>query len=205
MILRVIALLCVLLAPVFATAAEPISYVILKDGEPIGHETVAMSTDGDRTTVEVRTETRVKVLFLDFHYSHRREEVWRAGRLERMVADTDDDGTIHHIDVTSDKGATTLTLDGVVKEMPGDALPLSLWSKAILDRKVLYGVSDAAPYHVTIQSLGAGTVVRQGQPVTAQQYRISGDVERDLWYGDDGLLLKTAFQRRGYPIQIVRE
>lgn len=205
MLLRSIAALFILTAPVSAAAAQPISYVILKDGEPIGHETLAITKDGDQTTVEVRTETRVKVLFLDFHYSHRREEIWRAGQLQHMVADTDDDGTIHHIEVTRGRGGTTLTLDGVVKDMPDEALPLSLWSKAILDRKILYGVSDAAPYHVTIQSLGAGSVAHNDQETAAERYRISGEVERDLWYGSDGLLLKTTFERRGYPIEIVRE
>ncbi len=203
--LRAMAVLIVLLAPACAAAADPISYVILKDGEPIGHETVAMTGDGDRTIVAVRTETRVKVLFLDFHYDHRREETWRAGNLERMVADTDDDGTIHHIDVTRDGGTTRLTLDGVARDMPAEALPLTLWGKAILDRHLLYGVSDAAPYHVAIQALGAVSLARNGREETAEHYRISGDVDRELWYGSDGLLLKTTFQRRGYPIEIVRE
>lgn len=203
--LRSIAILIAFLVPRFVAAAEPLSYVILKEGEPIGHETVVITKSGDRTTVEVRTETRVKVLFLDFHYNHRREETWRSGSLERMVADTDDDGTIHHIDVIGDVSGMRLTLDGVAKDLPVDALPLSLWGKAILDRKVLYGVSDAAPYHVTIQDLGAASLVRNGQEVTAEHYHIAGDVDRELWYGGDGLLLKTTFERRGYPIEIVRE
>jgi hypothetical protein len=48
-------------------------------------------------------------------------------------------------------------------------------------------------------------VLRKGQEMAAERYRIAGDVDRDLWYGSDGKLLKTAFERRGYPIEIVRE
>ncbi|PKU25310.1 DUF6134 family protein [Telmatospirillum siberiense] len=205
MILRAVAaLVCVLLAPRLA-AAEPISYVILKEGEPIGHETVDIERNGDVAKVEVNTETRVKVLFLDFHYRHHRQEFWRAGRLERMVADTDDDGSVHHIVLESGASGPGLTLDGTGREMPDGALPLSLWSKAILDRKVLYGVSDAALYRVAIDSLGMARLAWHGRDIAAEHYRIGGDVERDLWYGEDGLLLKTAFQRRGYPIEIIRE
>jgi hypothetical protein len=149
--------------------------------------------------------TRVKVLFLDFHYDHHREETWRAGHLERMVADTDDDGSIHHIDLIHNDASMILTLDGKVTEMPAEALPLSLWSKAILDRRILYGVSDAEPYHVAIQALGTVVLARNGREEKAEHYRIAGDVERELWYGEDGLLLKTSFRRRGYPIEIVRE
>ncbi|HXP95066.1 MAG TPA: DUF6134 family protein [Telmatospirillum sp.] len=205
MVLRLIAALSILLIPLSALAGEPLSYVILKEGEPIGHETVAITQDGDLTTVEVQTKTRVKVLFLDFHYDHRRIETWRGGRLQQMVADTDDDGAIHHIDLVRDGAGIRLTLDGVVKEMPADALPLSLWGKGILESPILFGVSDAAIYHVATQPMGVSTVVRRGAEVAAERYRIAGDVERDLWYGSDGRLLKTAFERRGYPIEIVRE
>jgi hypothetical protein len=205
MILRSIAVLFVVLLPAVAMAAAPVSYVILKEGEPIGHETVAITTDGDLTTVEVQTETRVKVLFLDFHYSHRREEMWRSGQMLRMVADTDDDGSIHHIEFVHNDNGMVVTLDGVVKDMPSEAFPLSLWSKAILDRDTLFGVSDAAIYHVSIQSLGVASLVRNSQTVPTERYRISGDIDRDLWYGSDGLLVKTAFKRRGYPIEIIRE
>lgn len=200
----VAALVCALVAPHLAVAA-PLSYVILKEGDPIGHETVDIERNGDVTRVEVSTETRVKVLFLDFHYRHHREEIWRAGRLERMVADTDDDGSIHHIQLDAGGDGVTLLLDGAAREVPPGALPLSLWSKAILDRKTLYGISDAALYQVSIQSLGAARLDWHGSEVAAERYRISGDVDRELWYGEDGLLLKTAFQRRGYPIVIVRE
>ena len=205
MILRSLVTLLFALLPAFAFAAQPISYVILKEGEPIGHETVAITQDADRTVVEVQTETRVKVLFLDFHYKHRRVETWQGGQLERMVADTDDDGAIHHIDVVRGNGGLRLTIDDVVKDLPEDAMPLSLWGKAILNRTLLFGVSDAAPYHVSIQALGPANLLRNGREVVADRYRIAGEVERDLWYGSDGLLLKTAFERRGYPIEIVRE
>lgn len=186
-------------------AAEAVSYAIFKETDPIGRETMAIERNGDEIDVDVRTETRVKVLFLDFHYTHHRDEVWRDGHLERMSADTDDDGTVHHIDVAAGPDGPRLTLDGAPRDVPADALPLSLWSKAILDRKVLYGITDAALYHVTVTDLGTDDLTWKGRAVKSRHYRISGDVERDLWYGDDGLLLKTTFERRGYPILVMRE
>jgi hypothetical protein len=44
----------------------------------------------------------------------------------------------------------------------------------------------------------------EGKVQQADHFRITGDVERDLWYGADGYLLKAAFQRSGYPIEVVR-
>lgn len=182
-----------------------LSYVVLKENEPIGHETVALHDAAGGLTVDVETETRVKVLFLDFHYRHRRTEQWSGGRLVRMIADTDDDGTPHHIEAASDGQGVRLVVDGASREFPADVLPLSLWGKAILDRTTLYSIVDATPYKVTVKSLGNETVNISGRAIEAQHYRIAGEVDRDLWYGPDGLLLKVAFEHRGYPIQFIRE
>jgi hypothetical protein len=185
--------------------ARPVSYVILKEGEPIGHESVAIDRAGDQTTVQVDTETRVKVLFLDFHYKHHRVETWQGGELQRMVADTDDDGAIHHLEAQRSGDQIHLTVDGTHQDIAADALPLTLWSKAILDHPNLYSIIDAQPYRVTVKDLGSAPVAHAGQDIPAERFRMSGDIDRDLWYGSDGLLVKVAFERRGYPIEIVRE
>lgn len=188
-----------------AASTQTLSYKVLKEGEPVGKETVSLTQEGDRLMVEVATETRVKVLFLDFHYNHHRTETWVQGHLERMVADTDDDGAVHHLEIQRTAGAVKVTVDGKGLDLPPGALPLTLWGKAPLDRPSLYSIIDAEPYKVSTQDLGAESLSVAGRQVTAEHYRMAGDVERDLWYGPDGYLVKVAFQRRGYPIQFVRE
>jgi hypothetical protein len=199
--------LFILFSPPAAAAAEnlALAYAVLKDGEPIGHEAVHLARDGETAIVEVETDTRVKVLFLDFHYHHRRTETWMAGKLERMVADTDDDGSIHHIEAQSTGSNLAVVADGGAKEFPPDALPLTLWGKAVLDRTTLYSIVDAEPFHVTVTAMGRDFVRLKGRDVAASHYRMTGDVERELWYGEDGFLLKTTFERRGYPIEFVRQ
>ncbi len=186
-------------------AADTLSYLVLKEGEPIGHETVTVTRDGQSTRVHVATETRVKVLFLDFHFTHQRDETWTGTRLQRLVSDTDDDGEIHHLEGRADDRSMKLEVDGKPRELPADSLPLTLWTKAILDCRLLYSVIDATPYPVTITDLGPDRLILAGRQVATEHYRIAGGVARELWYGADGQLLKTAFERRGYPIEVVRE
>ncbi len=181
-----------------------LGYSIRKEGEPIGQERVTINRDGDAALVEVRTTTRAKVLFLEFRYDHNRREEWRGGRLVRMVADTDDDGTKSKLEAVRKDGGWTFTVNGQSAERPGDALPLTLWGRAILDRKELFSIIDAKPYGVQVAALGNETVNVDGTAQQAEHFRITGDVERDLWYGADGYLLRAAFQRSGYPIEVVR-
>lgn len=196
---------CLAAATASQAADRPLSYVVLKEGEPIGRETVAIHQDGDHTTVQVQTETRVKVLFLDFHYHHQRTETWVGDRLDHLVAETDDDGTPHHIEAWSQGSTTRLTVDGADKDLSGAALPLTLWGEAILDRSMVYSVVDATPYRVSISPLGSETLTVGGRRIETEHYRMSGEVDRELWYGKDGYLVKVAFERRGYPIEFVRE
>lgn len=181
-----------------------LDYDIRKEGEPIGREHVRINHQDGIVTVEVQTRTRAKVLFLEFHYDHGRREEWRDGALVRMVADTDDDGTKSHLDATRSESGWSFAVNGQSSQRSGDLLPLTLWGRAVLDKKELFSVIDAKPYRVQVAAQGLESVMVDGRAVTAEHFRITGDVERDLWYGADGYLVRAAFQRSGYAIEMVR-
>lgn len=181
-----------------------LDYDIRKEGEPIGREHVRINRQDGIATVEVQTRTRAKVLFLEFHYDHGRREEWRDGVLVRMVADTDDDGTKSHLDATRSDSGWDFTVNNQPSQRSGDLLPLTLWGRAVLDKTELFSVIDAKPYRVRVASLGAENITIDGRTVVADHFRITGDVERDLWYGANGYLVRAAFQRSGYAIEMVR-
>ena len=190
----------------FAADAVSLGYDIRKEGESIGKEQVRIARADDGTAVvDVQTKTRAKVLFLEFRYDHRRREEWRDGAMVRMVADTDDDGSKFHLEAERSTSGWGFNVNGQASERPGDLLPLTLWGRSILEKSELFSIIDAKPYKVRVEALGSEQVSVGGQMVTAEHFRMSGGVERDLWYGSDGFLLRATFQRSGYPIEIVRE
>lgn len=185
-------------------AARTLNYQILMGEDPIGSEQVKIEPQGgDRTRVTVTATTRVKVLFINFRYDHKREEMWKGALLESMTATTDDDGTPHKIEMARDAGGYRLTVDGKVQQVPAGVLPLTLWTPDVLKHRELLSVIDAAPYKVAARKVGAETVEAGGKALEAAHHRIEGDVERDLWYAADGTLLKTRFKRSGYDITYV--
>lgn len=194
-----------LLLPLSAAQAAPrtLTYQILMGDDPIGTEEVTIDPQGERTRVTVAATTRVKVLFINFRYDHKRDELWKGATLESMKATTDDDGTPHAIELARKGAGLSLTADGKTSDLPADALPLTLWTPEVLKRPLLLSVIDGARYTVTARAMGSETIEAGGRKTEARHHRIEGDVERDLWFAADGTLLKTRFKRSGYDITYV--
>jgi hypothetical protein len=191
-----------------ATAdTSTVTYSILKEGEKIGSETYQLDRDGEHIAVHLAVESHVRILFLDFNYHHARSESWNGERLERLVADTDDDGTKHHVEAIPDgKGGLSLTSDGKAIALPADTFPLAMWRKAMLGHPTLFALeSDDQPYHVSFKDLGSDAVLIGAIKVDCQHVAMTGDVDRDLWYDADGMLAKVTFRRRGFGITILRD
>lgn len=201
--LLAMALVAGLIAPLAQTAlAATQTYTVLKDGKPIGEETYRFTEAPDGTlTVEVETRTDVKVLFLDFHFRHNRTEVWEDGRLEALTAKTDDDGEAHAIAMRREDDGWRVEVDGTIRRETPDVLPLTLWTPKVLKRDRLLSIIDAEPFAVTVEAEGPETV----NGIETQKYRMTGDVDRTLWYDSQGGLVKVRFTRSGYVIEYVRE
>jgi hypothetical protein len=202
------AALIALLAPGFALAdSKTVTYTILKEGDPIGKESYVIDRDGDRTTVALTVDSAVHILFLDFKYHHTRTESWNGTTLEKLSADTDDDGSKYHVEISADAGGGyKVTTDGKAVTVSAEAFPLAQWNKAIVGHPVLIPVeSDDSPYKVAFKDSGPDSLTIGGQKVDTEHYVLSGDVDRDLWYDSDGVLAKVTFRRRGFGIAIVRD
>jgi len=206
-LLAALALFLALNSAATAQNGRTVNYAILKEGEPIGRETYLLLQEGEHVTVKLTVESRVRILLIDFRYSHKRSESWNGDRLERLVADTDDDGSKHHVEAVADgNGGLTVTSDARPAGIATSAFPLSMWRRSIVGHDNLFAVeSGDGPLHVAFKDLGPEVVTIGGRAVDCQHYMMTGDVDRDLWYDADGLLAKASFRRRGFGITILRE
>lgn len=188
-----------------AHADETLNYQVLKDGEPIGFETVEITDTPDGYTAAITTRTDVKVLFLQFQYGHSRLEKWRNDQLVSVDTDTNDDGSPYTYKAEYEGGCFEVAGKGVAKRDACDgAWPLTLWREDVTTKTSLYSVINAEPYAVTTRKTGTETLAINNREIPATHYVMTGDVQRDLWYGDDGRLLKTSFKRKGYDIDFIR-
>jgi hypothetical protein len=203
-----IAGLCLVAAGLVAGSARAdgtLGFTIFKEGDPIGHDSYTIEKAGDLTKVKVETQTDVHVLFISYHYRQDRTEIWKDGALQSLVSDTDDDGTKHHVDVHREGDALVASADGAKKTAPGTAVPFTLWTNEFLKAPVVLDVTDFQQMKVGVEDKGSESLAIDGKTVPAHRFHLTGDLSWDLWYGSDGILLKTAFKRRGYPIFLVRQ
>lgn len=188
-----------------ASAQETLNFRVLKDGEPIGYETVGITPTPTGHTITIDTLTDVRVLFLKFHYDHQRTEQWQGNKLVSVETKTNDDGTLYSWKASYEDDCYQLAGKGVGKRDACDgAWPLTLWREDITTKSDLYSVINAEPYSVKIEKIGTENVRIENRETPATRYIMSGDIQRDLWYGPDRKLLKASFKRKGYDIDFIR-
>ncbi len=168
-----------------------VEYRVTRDGAPIGSYTVSVRTDGDRVTVSSAVRIEVAFGFITlYRYALDAREVWRAGRLVSFDSATDDDGERHAVRAVAEAGVIEVTADGGRWTAPPSIAPSSLWHRDLVDNAILLGVEDGDRLDVVVRLAGPEVVSVAGRRVRATRYIVSGDVERELWYGADGMLVR---------------
>lgn len=173
---------CLVLSPAAASAAElDAAFDILRKGERIGFHAVSVEEMADGgARVETRIDMKVKVGPIPvFRYEHVSTEIWKDGLLQSVESRTDNNGKDETLRVRRDGDA--LVVDGTKYRGPGpgDVIPSSYWNKVILGATTLLDTQNGRLIDVKVESLGQ-TPSPSGD--SAEQHRISGSVDLNLWY-----------------------
>lgn len=173
---------CLVLSPAAAFAAElDAAFDILRKGERIGFHAVSVEEmAGGGARVETRIDMKVKVGPIPvFRYEHVSTEIWKDGLLQSVESRTDNNGKDETLRVRRDGDA--LVVDGTKYRGPGpgDVIPSSYWNKVILGATTLLDTQNGRLIDVKVESLGQ-TPSPSGD--SAEQHRISGSVDLNLWY-----------------------
>jgi hypothetical protein len=171
-------------------------FTIFRDGEVIGRHVSEFTRSGDRLTVRTHMTIAVKVLLVTaFSFEMDSEEQWVGDQLVAMRTRANDDGRKKALDARRDDGAQPELLridyNGHPSTLPVGLLPTSLWNPDTVRQSELVDVLNGKRRQVTITARGAETLQVAGQRVEAQRYLMTGELERELWYGPDGQLLKV--------------
>lgn len=172
-------------------------YDILRDGSRIGIQVSQYSLDGDRLTVLTRMDIEVSLLFVTaYHFQMESREEWIDGRLVAMTTRADDDGESKAMDLKADgdDGLLQISYNGKSRTAGAGTLPASFWNPATVEQAELVDVLNGKTRDVRVRQAGRQTLTIGGQPIEARHYVMEGDLQRELWYGPDGQLLKVALE-----------
>ncbi len=207
--LWVVAAALVLLSPWRAALAGHdgvFLYKVLRDGIEIGYHRVTLARRNGHLEVAVAAEIEVKLAFITvYSFKHTRREVWADGHLLGVAAKTDDDGYTYEVQIEPNGEGYTRSLNGQVERLDRERRLLTYWDKSIVDHKAFISAQDGSSVDVSFDSGGTQKLDWNGRQVEAAYYRMTGDVERELWYDRGGHVLKLRMLRDGAEILYLRQ
>jgi len=173
-------------------ASGQLNFDVVRKGKDIGDHSYRFSGSPGSFSVTVSTDVIVRVPLIRiaaYRFEHSSVETWRGGELQTLVSTTNDDGTPHELN-TGNQGP----------------LPASLWNDDIVRSGQLMNTIDGTIMSVRVADLGSENVPVNGGNLNTHHYRISGGLERDLWYDENGNLARVAFKAEdGSTVTYIRK
>ena len=175
-----------LLLPAPALAAPPsLDFTVFRNDDRIGHHRVRLRTEGERTIAEIEIDFVVTFAFIPvYRYRHRNREVWAQGRLVELDSETNDDGTAYRVSARARGGELQVEGSAGPLVLPGDTMSTSYWQASTVRRDAWLNTQDGKVARSAVEALPAEAILAGGRTVDAERYRLSGDIDCDIWYHD---------------------
>ena len=173
------------------------------DGRPIGEHALTFERQpDDALNVAIDIDLDIKFgPFTVFSYNHMNRTEWRGGQLVSLQSETDDNGTRHRVRAIADSGGLRIIADDEAPvSVTPSMLPSTYWMAATVRQNQLINSQTGELLVVTVQRVGRETVTGPAGRIPATHYRMEGDLEIDLWYDDDDVLVGLAFVARGAQV-----
>lgn len=189
-----------------ALPPDPVVFDVLRDGDKIGEHRLLFEREEGTLKVSVETDMSVKFAFLTvFRYEHKRVERWRDGELESLAGMTNDDGQQYEISIVRREGHYSRTVNGAEEEISGPVAVDSLWSKDRVTAGKVFSAASDKVYRVRSDTMGTETIQARGGEMQAEHIKLSGELDRDLWYDPAGGLLRVRYESdAGETFEFVR-
>ncbi|MFQ3651717.1 MAG: DUF6134 family protein [Gemmataceae bacterium] len=163
----------------------------------------------DATTTTVRTDTDIKVhhgLIL-YKYSYRGLEVWKDRRLVRLESTTDDNSKRFAVSAASDGKEIKVKTNGIEIGTKPETWSSTYWTLPELKlRENNLTILDADNGKLIEAKLSYVATEKHkiaGQEVSLNHYRLSGQLNVDLWYDGHDRLVRQEWTEQGHKAILI--
>ena len=178
-----------------------IEFAVYRKGDKIGRHTLTFTEEADELIVDVNVNLKVRLLFITvYRFEHKAKEVWNGGHLTSFVSETKQNGNEWYIDAACHSEKMIVNSNEGQHVVSESLFPSTYWNVASLDVSRWLNTQFGSPVDVNISAVGYETVTAIGKPMETLRYKVTGmiaetqrPVNLDLWYGDDGELMKLQF------------
>jgi hypothetical protein len=189
-----------------AAETETRDFAVFVDGKPAGegHITVHKQEDGS-VVVNSNTDVVVRILLIEYRYKFRGREVWKDGRLTQLDSTCNDDGKAFVVSAAAEGNSVRLkvTAQSRTEEhlVRGDVWLTSFWAepeKRVNQEVPIIDVDTGKELSGRLNYVGIEQRQLAGQTVNLSHYRLTGKVERELWYDGAKRLVRQEWIEDGH-------
>jgi hypothetical protein len=173
-------------APFVAPPGDALAFKVFRDGDEIGMHTLDFTQSGDDLTVRIAVDLAVGLgPIVLYRFTHRATEIWRAGRLFSVDAQTDNDGTPFMMTARRDDSGLVVEGSKAARYIaPPNALPATHWNRNMLDGPVI-NTQHGELMKPSVTPLGPELIAcASGSEIRADHFSVTGDATLDTWYDD---------------------
>ena len=191
----IILVLCSLVPLTFSpsTTANPEqnwNFKVFLNDRSIGFHNFRLVPLGENVR-ELKSSANFNVKFLFFTaytYRHNDTEVWQGNCLQRIDAQTDDNGRQFIVRGNQDIDGFEIRNEDETQVAASQCVKtFAYWDPSILKERRLLNSQTGEFVDVRVEALGEETIKVRDQPVLANHYRLYSELgDIDLWYAADG-------------------
>lgn len=181
-----------------------LAYEITRKGKRLGFHTIDFSrADNGDLIVDVHIEMDFKFGPLTlFRYRHDNREVWRDGVMLSLTSKTDNNGEAAFADLRLEDGRYVGSGSRYNNDLDAPLLSTSYFNPNFIRQKAFVSSQDGRLLPTGIKTVGVETLKINNAPVSATRFALSGKLEIDIWYADDGRWVKTQFERGRFKVVV---
>ena len=188
-------------------AAEPEQFFasVFLDKKKIGQFHVRISRAETGEIEELRARASVSMLGIQlYEFTHDLTQTWRAGELQKLSGNADDNGTKYDLRLT--RGATDYSgaVNGKPVTLPIEAFPNSIWNYGIVDHSLLFNEVDLKLLQVTTTK-GSDTVELDKRKIPAERFAIKGDFAATVWFDQNRNFVMAELPIAGRKVLVKRD
>jgi hypothetical protein len=159
-------------------------FKVLLDNEEIGSQRFVVSSEKDRTQVQVEAKFDVTFLFFTaYSYRHTNSETWNGDCLKKILAKTIDNGENFFVQGQYENGKMELETQAGQESVDGCVKTFAYWNPDWFQSDRLLNSQTGELQKVTVRTVGEETIAVRGVPTRTEHQRIISDkFTVDLWY-----------------------
>lgn len=182
-----------------------IKYNVLRKGKPFGEHNLFFEPDGENgftVTNDIELTAKIGPITV-YSYRHNSTETWQDSQLVGLKAQTRKEGNDLEASANLTQNGLSVMGTNYTGVYPADIVPASHWNVGQLYSTKMLSTEGGQALDVVVQNLGRETITVAGKSLKTTKYKLSSELDVNLWYDDAGRWVKLDFVARGQTIEYV--